>query len=613
MRKAGPLPAGADGRAGCQAKRGVRGVARVLIDITLFLVAAVVFVPLFRKLKLGAVLGYLAAGMVIGPHGFGAIGEVERVLHFAEFGVILLLFIIGLELQPTRLWAMRRAVFGMGAAQVVVSTLALAAVGGALGLDRRVALVAGFGLAMSSTALVLQLLAERRELTTHHGRAAFAILLFQDLSVIPFLALLPLLAPDASGLGHDGWRAAGNTLGMFVVVVLAGRFAVRPLMRRVAAAETPELFTAAALLIVLGTALAMNAVGLSMSLGAFLAGVLLSESEFRHELQADIEPFKGLLLGLFFIAVGMSADLSLLLGKPLLIMGLVVALLGVKAFVLWGIARSVRFNGAASGALAVALAQGGEFAFVLFSAAVAERVMSAELTALLVLVVTISMIATPPLLALQGRLRRRTPRPYDTIDSGDHDVLIAGFGPFGQIVARILRVRNIAFTVLDKDFEHVDFVRQFGNRVFYGDASRLDLLRAANADKARLFVLAIPDIEASLRTAETVRKHFPKLRIFAAAVNRQHAMRLMDLGVELVIRRSYFSSLEMSRELLRALGDSDETARRSVDLFRRHDEQTLNRQRQVLRDPQRLIQTTREAAAELEELFAADRETPGKP
>ncbi|MGH8446189.1 MAG: monovalent cation:proton antiporter-2 (CPA2) family protein [Solimonas sp.] len=585
-----------------------------LFDIALFLAAAVLFVPLFRKLGLGAVLGYLCAGVVIGPSGIGAIGEPEKVLHFAEYGVILLLFIIGLELQPSRLWAMRRAVFGIGGSQVLLSTAALGLVGLGFGLDSRTALVAGFGVAMSSTAMVLQMLAERRELTTKHGRVAFSILLFQDLSVIPFLALIPLLAGDAH---HGGgwathWAAAVKTLGMFFVVVLGGRYAVRPVMKRVAAAETPELFTAAALLIVIGTALAMSAVGLSMSLGAFLAGVLLSESEFRHELQADIEPFKGLLLGLFFIAVGMSADLHLIFAQPLQIVGLVVTLMAVKGLVLWAIARVDGMNGDSAGALAASLSQGGEFAFVLFSAAVAAGVMSADLSALLVLVVTISMILTPPLFSLQmGMRKRKEARPYDDIQTDEHEVLIAGFGPFGQIVARILRVKRIPFTVLDKDFEHVDFVRTFGNKIFYGDASRLDLLRAAHADKARLFVLAIPDVEASLRTAETVRRHFPQLRVFAAAINRQHALRLMDLGVAPgdVIRRSYFSSLEMTRRVLTGLGDSDEAANRAVDVFRRHDEEVLRRQFEVPRDDlQKMRQATADAAKELEQLFAEDRE-----
>ncbi|SEQ89731.1 glutathione-regulated potassium-efflux system protein KefB [Solimonas aquatica] len=582
----------------------------MLIDMALFLSAAVLFVPLFRRLGLGAVLGYVAAGIVIGPAGFGFITEVEKILRFAEYGIILLLFIIGLELQPSRLWSMRRAVFGFGALQVGASTALLAAGALALGYEARAAVVAGFGLAMSSTALVLQMLSERRELTTRHGRMAFAILLFQDLSVIPFLALVPLLA---SGLPthHDGhgWLTAAKTLAVFAAVVLGGRYAVRPVMRRVAAAQTPELFTAAALLIVIGTALAMEAVGLSMSLGAFLAGVLLSESEYRHELQADIEPFKGLLLGLFFMAVGMSADLHALIAEPLQILALVLGLMLIKAAVLWLLARLAGLSGDAPSALAASLWQGGEFAFVLLSAAVSAEVLDATLSARLVLVVVLSMILTPPLFSLHVKLRqRREARPFDTIDTEPRQVLIIGFGPFAQIVARLLRVKGITYTVLDKDSEQVDFVRQFGNQVFYGDASRLDLLRAAHAEKAEFMVLAIPEVEASLHVAEVVRRNFPQLRIFAVAINRNHALRLMDLGVHEVIRRSYFSSLVMARKLLVDMGDTEESANHAIELFRRHDEQLLRRQHELPHeDGLKLAQTAREAEQELQQLFASDQ------
>lgn len=584
----------------------------MLIDVALFLSAAVLFVPLFRRLRLGAVLGYLAAGIAIGPGGLGLIDEVDKVLQFSEYGIMLLMFIIGLELQPSRLWSMRRAVFGFGAAQVLGSTALLAGGALALGFTPRAALVAGFGLAMSSTALVLQMLAERQELTTRHGRLAFAILLFQDLSVIPFLALVPLLAADLPS-HHDGhgWLTAAKTLAVFAAVVLGGRYAVRPVMRRVAAAQTPELFTAAALLIVIGTSLAMDAVGLSMTLGAFLAGVLLSESEYRHELQADIEPFKGLLLGLFFIAVGMSTDLHALIAEPLQLLGLVLGLMLAKALLLWGLARLAGLSGDASGALAAALSQGGEFAFVLLSAAVAAGVLEPALSARLALVVIVSMILTPPLFSLQVRLRkRREQRPFDTIETEPRQVLIVGFGPFAQIVARLLRVKNISYTVLDKDSEQVDFVRRFGSEVFYGDASRLDLLRAAHADKAEFMVLAIPEIEPSLRVAEIVRRHFPKLRIFAVAINRRHALQLMDLGVQDVIRRSYHSSLVMTRKLRVNMGESEEAAARAIEIFRRHDEQLLRRQQALPRDDhQKLVQTVREAEQELEDLFASDRET----
>lgn len=578
----------------------------MLLDIALFLAAAVLFVPLFRRMGLGAVLGYLAAGVVIGPSAFGFVADVQSVLHFSELGIVLLLFVIGLELQISRLWALRRAVFGLGGAQLAVTTLALAACALAFDLPPTAAAVAGFSLAMSSTAFALQMLAEHKDLATRHGRAAFAVLLLQDIAVIPFLALVPLLATGAVGAA-GGWRQLVVVAAVFAGLVMIHRYVLPPAFRAVAKTQLPELFTAVALLVVVGTALMVQAVGLSMSLGAFLAGVLLADSEYRHELQADIEPFKGLLLGLFFIAVGMSADIGLILQQPALVLGLVAGLMLIKGLILYGLGRLSGMPADSARALAFALPQGGEFAFVLLGVAATAGVLAAQWHGLLVLVITLTMMLTPPLYALRTRLWRPPPRPFDAIEpTPDHQVLIAGFGPFGQIVGRILRVKHIPFTVLDKDSEQVDFVRQFGNKIFYGDAARLDLLRAAQADKARILVLAIPDIEASIKVAEIARRHFPQLRIFAAAVNRQHALRLMDLGVKHVIRRSFGSSLEMARDLLVALGDDAAEAERTVRTFREHDEATLQRQRAIHRDPEALAQTARDAAQELEQLFEAD-------
>lgn len=587
----------------------------MLRDVAIFLAAAVFFVPLFRRLGLGAVLGYLAAGIAIGPWGFRFIEDVDSILHFSEFGVVLLLFIIGLELQPSRLWTLRRVVFGLGGAQVCLSMLALAAAGFWLGLDAPAAIVAGFGLAMSSTAFVLQMLAERNELATRQGRASFAILLFQDLSVIPFMALIPLLATHPmQSAGVGSWRTAVETLAVFGAVILGGRYALRPLFRTLAAAQVPEIFTAATLLVVIGTALLMELAGLSMSLGAFLAGVLLADSEYRHELQADIEPFKGLLLGLFFIAVGMSANVGLLFGQPLLVLGLTAGLIAVKSGVLYGIGRVTRLPPDAARALAFALPQGGEFAFVQFSVAAAAGVIGRDLEALLVIVVTLSMILTPPLYALQARFAKPLAGPaYDSIDAPEAPVIIAGFGPFGQIIGRMLRLKKIGFTVLEKDSAQVDFVRQFGNKIYYGDAARLDLLRAAHADKARLFVISIANTATSIHIAQTVRRHFPQLTIFAVANDRNHAMQLMDLGIPHIIRRAYFSSLEMTRRLLIELGEAEVSAANAIDIFRRFDETALAKQQAVYRDQQRLIQTAQEAARELEQLFEADREAPVVP
>ena len=583
----------------------------MLTTITLFLAAAVLFVPLFKRLGLGAVLGYLAGGLLIGPGGLGLIDDVDAVLHVSELGVVLLLFVIGLELQPSRLWRLRSSVFGTGGLQVLLTTAALGAVALALDLSPVVALIVGFGLAMSSTALVLQMLGERRELTDHHGRAAFAILLFQDLSVIPFLALVPLLAIQPGGEGGASGMQALIALGAVALVVLGGRYALRPVLRALAAVELPEVFTAAALLMVAGTALLMESVGLSMSLGAFLAGVLLADSEYRHELQADIEPFKGLLLGLFFMAVGMAANVSLVLSQPLTVAGLVLGLLTIKAVVLYAVGRITGLRPEASRRLAVAASQGGEFAFVLFGVAATAGILAPEVQALMIVTVTASMMLTPPLYALQSRWSARPePRPFDEIVVPETPVVIAGFGPFGQIIGRVLRLRGLPYTVLERDWQQVDFLRQFGSPVFYSDATRLEVLRAAHVDKAQLFIISVAEPEdISLRIAETVRRHFPNLRVFAVARTRQHALQLMDLGVHKVVRRAYFSSLHMTRDVLIELGDAPERVDNILARFQRFDQETLLRQQAIHRDPKQMAQSAREASRELEQLFEADRES----
>ncbi len=587
----------------------------MLATTTLFLAAAVLFVPLFKRLGLGAVLGYLAAGIVIGPGGLALIGDVESILHISEFGVVLLMFVIGLELQPSRLWHLRSSVFGTGGMQVLLSTLALGGVAIALGLPPVLALVVGFGLAMSSTALVLQMLGERKELTDRHGRAAFAVLLFQDISVIPFLALVPLLATQPGGEGGGSWLPALFALGAIVGVIALGRYALRPVLRAIAAVDMPEVFTAAALLLVAGTALLMGSVGLSLSLGAFLAGVLLADSEYRHELQADIEPFKGLLLGLFFMAVGMGANVHLVLDKPLLVLGLVLALLGIKGLVLFAVGRFSGLDNRAAQRLAFAGSQGGEFAFVLFGVAATAGLLAPDLQGLLVVTVTLSMILTPPLYTLQSRWGKEPEaRPFDEIVVAETPVVIAGFGPFGQIIGRVLRLRGVPYTVLERDWQQVDFLRQFGSPVFYSDATRLEVLRAAHVGKAQLFVISVAEPEdASLRIAETVRKHFPNVRVFAVARTRQHAMHLMDLGVHKVVRRAYFSSLQMTRDVLMELGDAPEKADDILTRFQRFDQETLLRQQAIHRDPERMRQSAKDAAKELEQLFDDDRrsEPPG--
>src|SRR5712664_347854 len=590
----------------------------LLEQAAVFLLTAVLLVPLFQRLKLGAVLGYLGAGMLIGPFGLGMIGEVESTLQFAEFGVVLLLFLVGLELQPSRLWVLRRPVFGLGGAQVLATGAVLAALALAFGFSWQAALVAGFGLAMSSTALVLASLAERKQLATRYGREAFAVLLFQDVSVIPLLALLPLLG-DSDTHAAGGWMAAVKGLAVIAVVIISSRLVVRPVLKAVASYGGREVFTAAALLLVVGAALIMEKIGLSPSLGAFLAGVLLADSEFRHELEADIEPFKGLLLGLFFITVGMSANLGLALEKPGLIIGLTLSFMLLKIAVLLSIGWFSGLSPMASRGLAFSLPSGGEFAFVLFGLGATLGIMDSEIAELLVLVVTGSMILSPLLLALHDALfkkKERDDRPFDTPEELYPKVIIAGFGRFGQIVGRILSAKKISFTALEANQTQVDFVRRFGNQVFYGDASRLELLRSAHAENAEVFVLAIDDVEASVRTAELIRKHFPHLKIFARARNRQHAFRLMDLDVRYTIRETFVSSLEMSEKVLETLGLSKSKALETVRRFRAHDEATMAKQQAVQDDESKFLQTTRESAEQLLHLFETDaaeeQETPLK-
>jgi glutathione-regulated potassium-efflux system ancillary protein KefC/glutathione-regulated potassium-efflux system protein KefB len=585
-----------------------------LEQAAVFLLTAVLLVPLFQRLKLGAVLGYLGAGMLIGPWGLGMIGEVESTLEFAEFGVVLLLFLVGLELQPSRLWVLRRPVFGLGGAQVAVTGAVLAVLALWFGLSWQAALVAGFGLAMSSTALVLASLGERKQLATRHGREAFAVLLFQDLAVIPFLALLPLLS-GSGAQAAGGWTAAAKGAAVIAVVVAASRLVVRPVLKIVASYGGREVFTAAALLLVVGAALIMQRIGLSPSLGAFLAGVLLADSEFRHELEADIEPFKGLLLGLFFIAVGMSANLALVWNRPLAVFSLAVGLMLAKFALMYGIARVGRAPNYTAQRLGLAVSQGGEFAFVLFAASGALGILEPGTAQLLVVVVTISMLLSPPAFALQDRLLERwldrhAAPEFDTITGPGNPVIIAGYGRVGQILSRVLRMCGVPFTALEASYQQVDFVRRFGSKVYYGDASRLELLEAAKTGEAKLFVLAIDDVEASVKTAEVVRKHYPHVPILARARNRVHLFRLRDLGVRLIWRETFPASLDMARQALLSLGFDGAASERAVTLFKEHDERQLDGQYAVQHDEAQLIQTSKEAAEQLRELFDSDQQRP---
>ncbi len=586
-----------------------------LIQGVLLLVAAVLIVPLSKRLGLGTVLGFLIAGALLGPAGFGLIPNVESILHFAELGVVLLLFIIGLELQPSRLLALRKSIFGLGAAQVGITGGVIAALALLFGIATVPAILIGVVLSFSSTAFALQLLGERSALTTHYGRSAFAILLFQDLAAIPLLALIPLLSPQTDHQAFQLWPFV-RAIVTVAAVVVGGRYLLRPFFRVVAATDTAEIFTAASLLVVMGTALMLQQVGFSMALGSFVAGVLLADSEYRHELEADIEPFKGLLLGLFFMAVGMGLNLALVVAQPLLVLGLVLALLLIKAAVLYGIGRLSGHPPQSALPLGLFLSQGGEFAFVLFAAASDRHVLPTNFSELFVVVVSLSMAATPLLLFAFDRVKRETAepaRPFDHIEEQENPVIIAGFGRFGQIVARLLRVKKIPFTALEASFEQVDFVRRFGNKIYFGDASRLEMLRAAKADKAKLFVLAIDDVAASIKTAEMVKRHYPNLKIYARARNRFHTYQLMDIGVDKIVRETFHSSLMLSKDVLRDLGFPEHDIETTVEKFKRHDEALIERQHLVHQDEAQLIATSKQAAEELQGLFEEDVDVEQRP
>lgn len=575
-----------------------------------YLAAAVIAVPIFNRLKLGSVLGYLVAGAAIGPAGLGLIDDVESVLHFSEFGVVLLLFIIGLELEPTRLWALRRRVFGLGSLQLGLSAPLLGlACWLVLGLHGSVALLVGAGLSLSSTAFALQLLGEKNKLGTPYGQSTFGILLFQDLAVIPLLAILPFLSDTGGAAAGPWWLGTLRVVGTLAAVV-ASKFLLRPALRLVAAQRSQELFTAAALLAVVGTAVGVSAVGLSMALGAFLAGVLLADSEYRHELQADIEPFKGLLLGLFFIAVGMSINLHLVVARPGLIFGCVAGLVAIKALVLGAIGGFSFRNARSALFLGIIISQGGEFAFVLFRLSVGLGVLAPQTADVLVAVVGVSMATTPLLFALWDAAWRAGPKPkpaYEVAPTMQAQIVIAGFGRVGQVVGRVLSAKRIPFTALDIDSEHIEFVRRFGAAVFYGDASRVDLLHQAGAEKARLFVLAIDDPTISLHCAEVVQAHFPHMVIIARARNRQHAYRLMNMGIKYVIRETLECSIDMTAHLLEEFGVTFSEVNRILDHFREHDEAIMEKMARHIDDEPKMRELALKYRGELQSLFEKDQ------
>ena len=585
----------------------------LLQNAMVYLLAAVVSVPIAKRLGLGAVLGYLLAGIAIGPWGLGLIRGVENILHFSEFGVVLLLFLIGLELEPKRLWAMRRPIFGGGGAQVLLVAAALTAAAMLFGVSWKIALIASLGLSLSSTAIALASLGERNLMATPAGTAGFAILLFQDIAAIPMIAIVPMLGVATQENSSSNWLDFAQAVAVIAALVLGGRFLIRPVLRIIAKTELREIFTAFALLLVIAIAMLMQWVGLSMALGTFLAGVLLADSEYRHALESDLEPFKGLLLGLFFTAVGMSVDFAVFLAQPWRILGMVAMFLLIKGAVLYllsarlGIARSQR------ALFAFMLAQGGEFAFVVFGAAATARVFTPEVAAMLVVTVTLSMMATPLLLLLHDRIiapryAAAKKRPADQMESNEDHVIIAGFGRFGQIVGRLLHANGVDLTVLDHDPDQIDILRRFGFKVFYGDATRIDLLHAAGAGRARALVLAIDDVEDSLKLVEAVRAAFPGLPILARARNVSHYYDLLDRGVTIIERETFESALLLGRRVMQQLGVSAWQARQATMKFRAHTLKSLEDVYPYYRDQQQYVSMARQARDELEAMFARDAE-----
>ena len=586
----------------------------------MYLSAAVLAVPLAKALGLGSIIGYLAAGIAIGPWGLGLVSNVQDILHFAEFGVVLMLFLVGLELQPSRLWAMRRPIFGTGSAQVLGCAAVLFAAGWLAGLPWRISLVAALGLALSSTAIALQVLAERNLMRTSSGQAGFSILLFQDVAAIPILALLPLLGA-AAGAGDD--HSAGEVLlealkivGVIGAIVLGGRLLLRPLLRWIAKSRTPEIFTAASLLLVVGIAYLMVMVGLSMALGAFLAGVLLADSEYRSELEADIEPSKGLLLGLFFIAVGMGIDFGVLMRSPWLMAGILLGFLALKAVVIYTLAKVAGVPYQERPVFTLLLAQGGEFAFVVFQAAAGAQVFSAETASLLIGAVALSMLISPLLLVLMDRallrryaqLKTAAPPAQEISEPQEAPVIITGFGRYGQIVARVMLTQGIPTTVLDHSVEILEIARAFGYRVFYGDATRLDLLRIAGAEHARVLVVAVDDPEQSLKIATLARKHFPQLQVVARARDLTHWNALRDLGVTLVQRELFESSLASARTVLELMGQSPTLAQEMTRRFREHNITLADRMYPHHKDRAKMMAVAREGRAQLAEQMAKERQ-----
>lgn len=573
--------------------------------------SAVVLVPIFTRLGLGSILGYLLAGILVGPFGFNHAHESENLKHFSELGVILLLFIIGLEIQPRKLWAMKNKLVGLGGLQVLVCTCVFMGAGVFLGQNLVASAVIGFALSLSSTAFALQTLSERSQLQTEFGQSSFAVLLTQDLLAIPALAIIPSLA--ATGSNSLTIETFVQFLGILIFLVLASRFFIRPVFRIISSTRIRELFTAVTLVIILGVAALMLSIGLSAALGTFIAGVLLADSEYRHELEADLGPFKNLLMGLFFIGVGMSVNLDIIVSKPLTVLSLSLGYLVIKHTLLYFVGRLFKMDSMNSKLMSLAIGQGGEFAFVIFGIALTYNLAEPSVLSLLTVVITISMAASPLLLLLNDKIEailcKESNKPkYDVIEDESPEVIIAGFGRFGQIFARVLRLQKIPFTAIDRDPNQIELVRRFGNKVYYGDASRLDIMEAAGVAKAKYFILAIDDVEESIKAAKSIKEHFPHIKIFARSRNRGHSFDMMDMGVHKIKRETFDSSLNFTRDLLIEMGQNKNKVDEFIKTFSEHDLAMIKEQHKVRNDEKQFMSVYHQAQAQLAEVLSKDEE-----
>ena len=578
----------------------------LLLQGVVYLGAAVIAVPLSKRIGLGSVLGYLLAGILIGPWGFGLIDNVETVLQFAEFGVVMMLFLIGLELEPEKLWEMRAPIFGLGGLQVLLTLGVTTGLALMFHPDWRLSVVAGMGVAMSSTAIALQTINERGWFKQPAGQSAFPVLLFQDLAVIPLLLGLSMLAPQSGAHGLD-WMATLRAVLLVAVIIIGGNYCLRPILRYIANTGMREMFIAFALFLIMGVAMLMQYVGLSMGLGAFLAGVLLADSEYRQELELDIEPFKGLLLGLFFIAVGMSVDIGLILKQPILIFGLAIGLVAVKIALLFGLGRFFNHSKADAIIFALTLSQIGEFAFVIHNTALQLQVIDIPHAAMLNAIVAISMMTTPILMYVYQRTSNKSYnklRAFDSFET-ERQVIIAGYGRFGQIVVRLLNGVNIAPTVIEQDPNQIDLLRRFGLKAYYGDISRPDVLEAAGIAKARLLVIAIDDVSAAIETAKYVQLHYPHVKIITRARNRTDSYDYMELGIENV-RETFHSALAVAESSLVSLGFGKFQAHKMIWQFRQHDERIMSESLSIRNDEKQRISHNTKSRQDLVALLSQE-------